>query len=90
MLYSYSTAVIVGVAGLFIWLVIARVRTYRRLSHIPGPFWTGWTDLWLISAQLSGRISFVLADANTKYGRTSISLTGLLCSIHPDTVAKLR
>ncbi|KAB5522945.1 cytochrome P450 86A1 [Coniochaeta sp. 2T2.1] len=68
MLYSYPTAVLVGLAGLFAWLVVARVRAYRRLSHIPGPFGTGWTDLWLIRAQISGRISFILADANTKYG----------------------
>ena len=68
MLYSYPTAILLGLAGVIALLLVARVRAYRRLSHIPGPFWTGWTDLWLIKAQLSGRISFILADANTKYG----------------------
>lgn len=68
MLYSYATAILLGLAGLVAWFVIARVRSYARLSHIPGPFWAGWTDLWLIWAQMSGRISFILADANTKYG----------------------
>lgn len=71
MLYSYATAILLGLAGLVAWFVIARVRSYARLSHIPGPFWAGWTDLWLIWAQMSGRISFILADANTKYGLSS-------------------
>lgn len=70
MLYSYATAILLGLAGLAVWFLVARVRAYARLSHIPGPFWAGWTDLWLIRAQLSGRISFILAEENTKYGMT--------------------
>jgi len=71
MSYSSTTAILLGFAGLAVWFLIVRVRTYARLSHIPGAFWAGWTDLWLIRAQLSGRISFILAEENTKHGTTA-------------------
>lgn len=72
MLHTYPTAAaLLGLASLVFWVLIARVRSYARLSHIPGPFWAGWTDLWLILAQSSGRISFILADVNNTYGMSS-------------------
>ncbi|GAB1315638.1 hypothetical protein MFIFM68171_05848 [Madurella fahalii] len=68
MLCAPSTAVVLGLALVAIYLIIQRVKGYARVRHIPGPFWAGWTDLWLIYTQLSGRMCFILADANKKYG----------------------
>jgi hypothetical protein len=62
-------AALVGIATLAVYLVIDRVRDHSRLRHIPGPFWTGWTDIWMLYAQLSGRMCFLLAEANDKYGK---------------------
>jgi hypothetical protein len=64
-------AALVGFATLAIYLVINRVRGHSRLRHIPGPFWTGWTDIWMLYAQLSGRMCFLLAEANDKYGKVA-------------------
>lgn len=68
-----SMAALVGIATLIVYLVIDRVRGHSRLKHIPGPFGTGWTDLWMLRAQLSGRMCFLLAEANEKYGKVSRS-----------------
>lgn len=68
-----SMAAFVGIATLIVYLVIDRVRGHSRLKHIPGPFGTGWTDLWMLRAQLSGRMCFLLAEANEKYGKVSRS-----------------
>ncbi|KAK3368362.1 cytochrome P450 71A20 [Podospora didyma] len=63
-----STVGLVGLALVGFCLVVQRIRGYRRLRHIPGPFWAGWTDFWIIRTQLSGRMCFILADVNEKYG----------------------
>lgn len=68
---ALSIAALVGIATLSVYLLIDRVRGHSRLKHIPGPFWAGWTDLWMIRAQLSGRMCFLLAEANGKYGKVS-------------------
>jgi hypothetical protein len=73
MSYSYTTVALTGVVALVVWFLIAVLTAHRRLSHIPGPFWAGWTDLWVLRAQFSGRISFILADQNTKYGTSYTS-----------------
>ena len=64
-----STAGLVGLGLVLLLVVVQRVRDYARTKHIPGPFWAGWTDLWMIRAQLSGRMCFILAETNVKYGR---------------------
>jgi hypothetical protein len=68
MLWSRSTAAFLGLAVSVAYLFYRRARAYTRLSHIRGPFWAGWTDMWMIRSQLSGRMNFILQDANTKYG----------------------
>ncbi|KAK0707829.1 cytochrome P450 71A20 [Lasiosphaeris hirsuta] len=63
------TAALTGFATAVLYLVIARFKVYARLKHIPGPFWAPWSDIWLLRAQLSGRMNFILYDANMKYGK---------------------
>ncbi|KAL0934654.1 benzoate 4-monooxygenase cytochrome p450 [Colletotrichum truncatum] len=68
MLYSLYTATSVAALVLTIYLIICRIRDYARLRHVPGPFWAHWTDLWLIKAQLSGKLAFTLQDLHNKHG----------------------
>ncbi|KAK4671768.1 hypothetical protein QC764_608550 [Podospora pseudoanserina] len=63
-----STVALIGTALLLCFVIATRVQSFVRTRHIPGPFWAGWTDLWMIRAQLSGRFCFLLQDANTRYG----------------------
>ncbi|KAK4156097.1 Pisatin demethylase [Chaetomidium leptoderma] len=72
MLYTASAAgpaALLGLALVVLSVVILRVKGFARLKHIPGPLWAGWTDLWLIRAQICGRLNFILHDVNRQYGK---------------------
>lgn len=68
MYFETTTTGLIGLGLVFVYLIVQRVQDYLRTRHIPGPFWAGWTDLWMIRSQLSGRMCFILAEANEKYG----------------------
>jgi len=82
-----------------VYLVVQRVRDYARTRHIPGPFWAGWTDLWMIRMQLGGRMCLELADANKIYGelpsfppancRSPLQRNTLLTRVHTGPIAKI-
>lgn len=67
---SYTALALLTLVGL---LLAHRVWAFLRLWHIRGPRWAAWSDLWLIRSQLSGRMNFILADANTEYGTLSLA-----------------
>ncbi|KAH6621685.1 cytochrome P450 [Chaetomium sp. MPI-SDFR-AT-0129] len=66
--HELPSVALIGLGLAISYLIITRVQGFLRSKHIPGPFWTAWTDLWVIRAQLSGRFCFILQDANKKYG----------------------
>lgn len=55
-------------AVLLTWFLASTVLAYRRLSHIPGPFLASISDLWLIRASTSRRLSAVFEETARKYG----------------------
>jgi hypothetical protein len=58
-------------SALAIFLIIVAidaVRTYRRLSHIPGPKFAAFSRLWILRGHISGRFYTILAEANQTYG----------------------
>lgn len=71
MVWSFVT---VGAVLLVTVLLAERIRNRFRLRHIPGPFWAGWTDLWLIRRQLGGELNFKLYDVNKKYGTFGVCI----------------
>jgi cytochrome P450 len=48
--------------------IIRRITAYHRLAHIPGPDIAGWTRLWMVYVNSSGRNHTVLYDATVQYG----------------------
>lgn len=46
-LFTPTLSLSLGVIVLLLWPILSVVRSYRRLSHIPGPFWAHFTGLWL-------------------------------------------
>ncbi|KAH7329439.1 cytochrome P450 [Stachybotrys elegans] len=49
-------------------LVFNAIRQWYRLSHIPGPFSTGFSQIWMARQALLGRQPMALKEANDKYG----------------------
>jgi len=39
-----------------IWRIIAAIKSYRRLSHIPGPTFAALSNLWLLRSALRGEM----------------------------------
>ncbi|KAK1828881.1 putative cytochrome P450 E-class, group I [Podospora conica] len=46
----------------------SRLKTVRRLSHVPGPASASWSLLWLTRRQLGGRLARDLAQLSRQYG----------------------
>lgn len=42
--------------------------SYRRLSHIPGPWLAGWSNLWLVGALYRQRSNLEFYELAQKYG----------------------
>ena len=45
-----------------------RLRSWYRLSHVPGPFWAAFSKHWLVRHSLEGRQPYAIQEANEKYG----------------------
>ena len=57
------------IAGaVFSYYIIAKIRAYNRLKSFPGPFSTGFAEIWHACAVLSWRSQIWYADVNKKYG----------------------
>jgi cytochrome P450 len=57
-----------AVAALIIYFAAKRILAYRRLSHIPGPRIAGWSRLWMVWANISGRNHECLYNSILAYG----------------------
>ncbi|KAK1757122.1 pisatin demethylase [Echria macrotheca] len=65
----YQTLVAGALAvSLVLFWFIPTVRQYLRLRHIPGPFSSGFSKLWLLRGTLSGQLHLKFYEANQKYG----------------------
>jgi hypothetical protein len=64
---------LVALLGLSVYSLTQRFIAWRRLKHIPGPFWASFSNLWLAWHAYRGTLPWAIKDASDKYG--SISLT---------------
>jgi hypothetical protein len=75
-LYSfryYCVAII-----LIAYLAVTSYLSYRRLSHIKGPWFAAWSNLWLVGVVWRRKINLELYEVYKTYGwRTSIFSTVL-------------
>ena len=59
------------VVASFVAFVVARLYlSYRRLSHIPGPWLAGWSSLWLVGAIRRKQSHLEFYELAQKYGKT--------------------
>lgn len=48
--------------------VARKLRTYYALKAFGGHWSTGWSRLWLLKTQSSGRMNKIFTDINREYG----------------------
>lgn len=64
-----GTTLVAVVFSFAIAVVVAdSLRSWYRLSHVPGPFWAAISKYWLVSHSLKGRQPYAIQEANDKYG----------------------
>ncbi|RYP49476.1 hypothetical protein DL768_004835 [Monosporascus sp. mg162] len=60
--------------------ILARVTAWHRLRHIKGPALAGWSRLWLLRYQLSGRLSQGLDIASSGRDLVRIAPNMVICN----------
>ena len=58
------------VLGLIVtYIAIHKFLVWRRLRHIPGPFWCGWFDIWMLRRAFRGTMYDDLGQLCEQYGK---------------------
>lgn len=65
-----AASIAVGIAVFTtVFLLADNIRSWYRLSHVPGPFWAAFTKYWMIRQSLKGHQPYAIQSANEKYGK---------------------
>lgn len=48
--------------------------TWRRLSHIPGPFWPSLSKYWMVKQSLKGQMHSACKELTEKYGKRFLGI----------------
>jgi cytochrome P450 len=80
----------IAVALIATIFIASRIRTYNRLAHIPGPKIAGWSRLWLVWANTSGRNHACLYDVILKYGSLARIGPNHLLTSDPDLLRRMQ
>ncbi|RSL52120.1 hypothetical protein CEP53_008193 [Fusarium sp. AF-6] len=65
---SPGTVILTAVIGLAVLFLVDSLRSWYRLSHVPGPFWAGFSKAWMVRQSLKGTQPYAIQAANEKYG----------------------
>lgn len=64
-----GTAICMKIIGAaLILFVVDGLRSWYRLSHVPGPFWAALSKTWMVRQSLKGQQPYAIQKANEKYG----------------------
>jgi hypothetical protein len=72
---ALNVALVLG--ALVAAVVLHAALQWRRLSHIPGPFWAAFSKYWMVSEAWKRRQPTALKELNNKYGMFAPSHTVL-------------
>ncbi|OAR05796.1 hypothetical protein LLEC1_04638 [Akanthomyces lecanii] len=62
---AYFSVIASLAAALLLWDTL---RSWSRLSHVPGPFWAALSKYWMVSQSLKGQQPYAIQQANERYG----------------------
>jgi hypothetical protein len=64
-----STFILSLIAILILAYVAQTFYQWKRLSHIPGPFWASLSRFWLVNQAWKERVQFAVEDVCKEYGQ---------------------
>lgn len=68
LLYSARWYLAAALVALYAW---QSYLSYRRLSHIPGPWLAQWSQLWLLKSIYGQQSHLEMHEVSKKYGESS-------------------
>jgi hypothetical protein len=69
--FERATLAIGVLSALVVAYLVRLVLQWRRLSHVPGPFWASLTKGWMVKESIRGRQPISFKEVNDKYGMYS-------------------
>ena len=82
--------ILIATISTLVFLTIANaIRSYRRLSHIPGPLLASVSRLWLLKGLYGTRFHLNLFEANSKYGPLARIGPNLLVTSDPELFRRM-
>ncbi|KAF5023779.1 hypothetical protein F66182_4172 [Fusarium sp. NRRL 66182] len=75
---SRANVMLTAVLGLVVLFLADSLRSWHRLSHVPGPFWAGFSKAWMVRQSLKGRQPYAIQEANEKYGPSTMLRSRLI------------
>jgi hypothetical protein len=88
-----ATLAIAVVSAALCAYLVRLVLQWRRLSHVPGPFFASISKLWMVRESLKGRQPISFKEVNDKYGGSRcdsragwplLTKTGTLARVGPN------
>ena len=65
---SASTLALLACVTIVSALAVREFWSWYRLKHVPGPFWAGFSILYMNKQAMSGRMSSVFKELGEKFG----------------------
>lgn len=59
---------VIGALAIALWYVVSTAVAWYRLCHIPGPFLASLSDLWMVRASTSTKLSEIFEQLGREYG----------------------
>ncbi|GFG26524.1 pisatin demethylase [Aspergillus udagawae] len=79
----------VALLGLSVVSLAQRFIAWRRLSHIPGPFFASFSNLWLAWHAHRGTLPWAIKDVTDKYGPLARVGLNVAVNANPESVVKV-
>ncbi|EME83802.1 uncharacterized protein MYCFIDRAFT_53776 [Pseudocercospora fijiensis CIRAD86] len=70
-------------------LIARKIRQFYALNHFAGHWSSGWSRLWLLRTQSSGRMNKIFTELNNKYGSTARIGPGMLITTDPELMRRM-
>ena len=80
---------VAAISTLVLWVIATTIRSYRRLSHIPGPPLAAMSRLWLLSSLSGTRNHLNLFETTLKYGPLARVGPNHLVTSDPDLIRRM-
>lgn len=63
-----ALSVVILFGGLIAAYVLHTIWQWRRLSHVPGPFYAGFSKFWMFREAMLSRLPTAFEELGKKYG----------------------